>query len=100
MHFFIQTGGGKSLLYQLPELLTQRKFTLVVSPLLSLSRDQIINLQAQNIRAEMLCGSTSKEDCSRIYADMANPNSDMMLLYITPEKVFLLFLCSSFLLLL
>jgi len=81
------TGGGKSLLYQLPAVLDNHKFTLVISPLLSLSHDQLKNLEAVGVRGAMLSGTTSSEDASRIFADMLDADSDLRLLYITPEKI-------------
>ena len=74
------TGGGKSLLYQLPALVETGKFTLVISPLLSLSHDQLVNMNAIGVRAEMLQASTSREIASAIYAEMCNPRSDLKLL--------------------
>lgn len=74
------TGGGKSLLYQLPALIEHGKFTLVISPLLSLSHDQLVNMNAINVRAEMLQASTSREVASAINADMCNSHSNLKLL--------------------
>ena len=55
------TGAGKSLCYQLPAVLLP-KMTLVVSPLLSLMKDQVDFLQSKNIPAERLDSSLSREE--------------------------------------
>jgi ATP-dependent DNA helicase Q1 len=61
--------------------------TLVISPLLSLMEDQVINLRAVGIESYMLSGTTSKEDAKHIHAEMLDKNSKMRLLYVTPEKI-------------
>ena len=65
--FFVISGGGKSLCYQLPALAEENAgFTLVVSPLVSLMEDQVMALTKLNIGAENLSASTDKSDVTRI----------------------------------
>lgn len=59
------TGAGKSLCYQLPALLLPH-LTLVVSPLLSLMKDQIDFLHTHNISAERLDSTLPREEYNRI----------------------------------
>lgn len=95
------TGGGKSLIYQLPGLITKGT-TVVVTPLLSLMDDQVYNLRAIGVSAEMLNGTTTQDEVRAIQHRLAgtkpkdkvkaeqfdnhNPGS-IKLLYVTPEKV-------------
>ncbi|EGO29247.1 hypothetical protein SERLADRAFT_445074 [Serpula lacrymans var. lacrymans S7.9] len=91
------TGGGKSLTYQLPAILTPG-CTLVVSPLISLMTDQILHLREAGIEAVMLTSGTSKGELSSILSRltaMASSRShsmddfakDIKLCYVTPEKI-------------
>ena len=59
------TGAGKSLCYQLPAMLLPT-MTLVVSPLLSLMKDQIDFLQARDIPAARLDSTLSRDEYARI----------------------------------
>jgi len=79
------TGGGKSLTYQLPAIISTG-VTLVISPLLSLMEDQLMALKRLGIHAEMLTGTTDVETKKRVMKDMVDPNSNLKLLYVTPEK--------------
>jgi len=79
------TGGGKSLTYQLPAVISPG-VTLVVSPLLSLMEDQLMALRRLGIQAEMLTGTTDVETKKRVMKDMLDPASNLKLLYVTPEK--------------
>ncbi|CAI5958453.1 unnamed protein product [Closterium sp. NIES-64] len=76
-------GGGKSLCYQLPALLSPG-ISLVVSPLLSLIHDQVMCLSGFGVPAAMLTSTTSKEEERAIYNTLEHGEG---LLYVTPEKV-------------
>ena len=89
------TGGGKSLIFQAPAVI-EEGFTLVISPLVSLSHDQSLHLRDLGINAKVLDASTTKEEVKNIYNEMIidrksrdiDYNLEMMkILYVTPEKI-------------
>ncbi|KAG8138420.1 putative ATP-dependent DNA helicase protein [Naja naja] len=80
------TGGGKSLCYQLPAEGSQG-FTLVICPLISLMEDQLMMLEQLGISATLLNASSSKEHVKWVHAEMLSRNSQLKLLYVTPEKI-------------
>ncbi|KAK9586105.1 ATP-dependent DNA helicase sgs1 [Aspergillus fumigatus] len=86
------TGGGKSLCYQLPSIVTSgstRGVTIVVSPLLSLMQDQVSHLKRLKIKAFLLNGETKQEERQWIMQTLSGPAAEeqIELLYITPEMV-------------
>ncbi|XP_070551110.1 ATP-dependent DNA helicase Q1-like isoform X1 [Ptychodera flava] len=80
------TGGGKSLCFQLPALVS-KGITLVVSPLISLMEDQLMALEAFGINSTTLNASSSKEEKNSVHAAMLDAKSDLKILYVTPEKI-------------
>ncbi|RMY10426.1 hypothetical protein D0867_08401 [Hortaea werneckii] len=86
------TGGGKSLCYQLPSLITSGKtrgVTIVVSPLLSLMEDQVQHLNNLRVQAFLLNGE-SNADAKRHVRDalaMSEPQKYIQCLYVTPEML-------------
>lgn len=78
------TGGGKSICYQLPALL--RKGTaVVVSPLISLMKDQVEALCANGISAGAL--NSSNDETENAVLRRACTEGKLKLLYISPEKL-------------
>ena len=79
------TGGGKSLCYQIPGLMSDEGFAIVISPLLALMNDQIDALQQNGIPALAL-NSEKSETENRQTVDLLM-HGKVKLLYISPEKL-------------
>ncbi|WP_298771211.1 DNA helicase RecQ [uncultured Shewanella sp.] len=78
------TGGGKSLCYQLPALLLPG-LTLVVSPLISLMKDQVDSLTQMGVAAAYLNSSLPWEESTKVLQQMHS--GELKLLYVSPERL-------------
>jgi ATP-dependent DNA helicase RecQ len=78
------TGGGKSLIYQLPALLLPG-LTIVISPLIALMQDQVDRLRANGIPATFVNSTLSPDE--RIERERAALNGRLKLLYVAPERL-------------
>lgn len=84
------TGAGKSLTYQLPATLTPG-CTLVISPLVSLMRDQLLHLQENDIEGLMFTASMSNAEradaYNRLTATASSNRKEVKICYVTPERI-------------
>lgn len=80
----LPTGGGKSLCYQVPALLAEG-VTIVISPLISLMKDQVDQLQQAGISATFLNSSIDAFEMEERVRDAIH--GKYKLLYIAPERL-------------
>ncbi len=78
------TGGGKSLCFQIPAIL-KSGVCIVVSPLISLMKDQVDSLQANGVEANYLNSTQTPDEQDVIEAKAIKGTLD--LLYVSPEKL-------------
>jgi ATP-dependent DNA helicase RecQ len=78
------TGGGKSLCYQLPALL-RSGVAIVVSPLISLMKDQVDALKENGVAAEFYNSALGAQESRRVLASLHAGELD--LLYVAPERL-------------
>jgi ATP-dependent DNA helicase RecQ len=78
------TGGGKSLCYQLPAVVSERT-TVVISPLIALMQDQAAQLAQMGIPAAVLNSSISNEEQGRVMRQARE--GAFRLLYLSPERL-------------
>lgn len=78
------TGGGKSLCYQIPAL-HMKGVGIVVSPLISLMKDQVDSLKACGVKAAFYNSSLQSDEAGQVLAELHRQELD--LLYIAPERL-------------
>lgn len=83
----LPTGSGKSLIYQLPAVYRNQGLTIVVSPLVALISNQITNAKKLGIPCATINSHMTKTSNQQVKAELADKNSKLRLLYITPETL-------------
>ncbi|KPG69554.1 DNA helicase RecQ [Enterococcus sp. RIT-PI-f] len=78
------TGGGKSICYQLPALLLEG-VTLVISPLISLMKDQVDSLRDMGIPAAYINSTLNSSEINQRMLQARN--RQLKLLYVSPERL-------------
>ncbi|WP_218598388.1 DNA helicase RecQ [Polaribacter sp. NJDZ03] len=78
------TGGGKSICFQIPALVFDG-ITIVVSPLISLMKDQVQALKSNGIKADFFNSSISPQEENDVIGRAMN--GELQLLYLSPEKL-------------
>jgi ATP-dependent DNA helicase RecQ len=78
------TGGGKSMCFQIPALCFEG-ITIVVSPLISLMKDQVQALQSNGIQADFFNSSISRQAENEVIGRAKR--GEIQLLYLSPEKL-------------
>ena len=79
----LPTGGGKSICYQAPALLREG-LTVVVSPLISLMKDQVDRLLSHGVPAAFLNSSLEPSDRSRVQSGIGR--GEYKLIFVAPER--------------
>ena len=80
----LPTGGGKSICYQVPSMMCEG-VGIVISPLIALMQDQVLNLSTKGIKAIALTSSLSQDEVINAFDNLKYGNYKF--LYLSPEKL-------------
>ncbi len=80
----LPTGGGKSLVFQLPTMMMDG-ITIVISPLIALMQDQVAALLAQKIPAAMISSAQTYQEVEDILTQAHS--GELKFLYLSPERL-------------
>lgn len=80
----LPTGGGKSVCFQVPALITEG-VCLVISPLIALMQDQVENLKKRNIKAATIKSGLSQDEIITLFDSIKFGNYKF--LYLSPERL-------------
>ena len=78
------TGGGKSICYQLPAMMMDG-ISLVVSPLISLMRDQVMSLKAMGVPAAYINSTLTPQQIQLVYRNLLA--GMYKIVYVAPERL-------------
>ena len=78
------TGGGKSITFQVPAL-AKEGVCIVITPLIALMKDQVMNLRRRGIRADAIHSGLAHDDILRILENAVF--GGVKLLYVSPERL-------------
>ena len=81
----LPTGGGKSLCFQAPAIVQDAGLALVVSPLISLMKDQVDGLRVDGVAASYLNSTLLPHERDEVVA--AVRDGRCRLLYVSPERI-------------
>lgn len=80
----LPTGGGKSICYQIPALMSEGT-TFVISPLIALMQDQVAGLRARGVEATFINSTLSSREIDRRWTDAEH--GKYKLVYLAPERL-------------
>jgi len=80
----LPTGGGKSICYQIPALISAN-FSIVVSPLIALMKDQVDSLNSKKNISAFINSSLDSRTTEKVMCDLAS--GKIKILYVSPEKL-------------
>lgn len=80
----LPTGGGKSICYQIPALMSAR-FSIVISPLIALMKDQVDSINRIETVAAFINSSLDLRDTEKVMQSLAG--GSIKILYVSPEKL-------------
>ncbi|PKL82833.1 MAG: hypothetical protein CVV24_08080 [Ignavibacteriae bacterium HGW-Ignavibacteriae-3] len=80
----LPTGGGKSLCYQIPALMSPG-FSIVISPLIALMKDQVDSINKIEKVAAFINSSLDPREADKVFQNLAG--GSLKILYLSPEKI-------------